>query len=224
MEKDELVAQGYTINETVRWLPYTIKHSIEINAAPYLLARKCLYVVGLQFFISILHSVFSRVVVGYEEEPSIGSFMGKDIPLNIFDSGRVDFSWIQETFSNISESLTTWIGTHGHENYSEPAIGEVMHYAVCLHFRWQWIGFPSLLAILTMVFFTTTVCSKTTNCFPAWKASFLPWLMCGPGSATILNEDELEETTDEIDEMESKSKEVTITWKSMSRPNLEVLD
>ncbi|KAI4862337.1 hypothetical protein F4820DRAFT_463709 [Hypoxylon rubiginosum] len=168
--KRNLADQGYVINETSRWLPYG---AISDPEADLLLAQKCLYFMDTGFVsssgVSIISSYFMGTLTGGGGECglngySLSSFDGSEILKHIHDFGRIDFNRIQETFLNISESLTTYIRINGDENYSEPAVGE--------------ISFPSSLAALTILFFIMTASSKTLGRFPAWKASPLPWLIC----------------------------------------------
>ncbi|KAI1658405.1 hypothetical protein F4813DRAFT_388679 [Daldinia decipiens] len=174
---DELVGKGYSIDKTHRWLPYNESYpETKSSLTDSLLARK--WINGPMIF---------------------DTFDGPQTLQHIYDAGRIDFDRIQQTFSSISDSLTTWIRTHGHENYSDPAVGQVFHYA------------------------TLTVYSTALKQFPAWKASFLPWLIYGPGSAEILGvADQLEETSYGTDEIENKAKEITVVWKALPEPHVQL--
>ncbi|KAI1100140.1 hypothetical protein F4804DRAFT_348777 [Jackrogersella minutella] len=239
-DRRQLTAQGYSINGTVRWLPYAVDFGGEegdsnpsrVEMTNSLLTRKCLYFMSTGFVSSMGPFVMSSYLTGTvkangglawgADNFSISSFDGPQIQQYIYDSGRINFDHIQETFSNISESLTAYIRTHGHENYSEPATGQVFHYAVCLQVRWQWMAFPSSVALFTIALFLATICSKSLKRFPAWKTSLLPWLMCGPGNIDILNMDELEEKSYDIDDMENMSKDIVITWKPLPNPHIQL--
>ncbi|KAI1446927.1 hypothetical protein F5Y02DRAFT_48813 [Annulohypoxylon stygium] len=84
------------------------------------------------------------------------------------------------------------------------------------------MAFPLVITFLTMAIFVMTICSKSCSQFPSWKSSFLPWVILGPGGAELLNSDELEEETSfDTDDMERKSKEITVTWKPMPKPHFQ---
>ncbi|KAI0852748.1 hypothetical protein F5Y00DRAFT_272406 [Daldinia vernicosa] len=231
---DELADQGCGINKTYRWLPYDISGSeASSSLTDSLLARKCVYLMDYRFGVYVGPSTISQNFNGILKatttatvdftEISISSFDGPQTLQHIYDAGNIDFDRIQQTFSNISDSLTTWIRTHGHENYSDPAVGQVFHYATCIQVRWQWMLFSSSIVLLTMLLFIVTVCSTALKQFPAWKASFLPWLICGPGSAEILGvADQLEETSCSADEIENKAKEITVIWKALPEPHVQL--
>ncbi|KAI2463762.1 hypothetical protein F4781DRAFT_105828 [Annulohypoxylon bovei var. microspora] len=232
--REELAKQGYMINATSRWLPYSENSTgVENNSRGVetynsLLHQKCLYFTSGSVTASVyyvLSSFFtSTVTSNHLDEDSLPcSFEGSQILQHIYNSGRINFDRIQETFSNISDSLTTYIRTHGNgSTYSDPAIGQVFHYATCIQVKWQWMAFPSSITMLTIVLFMATICSKPLARFPVWKTSFLPWRMRGPGSVEILNEDELEETSYNIDDMVKKSKDIRVTWKHMPNPHIQL--
>ncbi|KAI1469257.1 uncharacterized protein F4812DRAFT_422540 [Daldinia caldariorum] len=234
--KSTIINQGYVIDESQRWLPYNASFYTgggdlsTVNISTSLLAQKCLYFMDNGFVSSfgpfVIGGYFNGALKGAgghngKDGLTISEFDGPDIIRSIYNYGRVDFDHIQGIFSNISESLTTYIRTNGNENYSEPAVGEVFHYATCIRVRWEWIAFPSLLVFLTMVLLIWTICSKESRTFPAWKASPLPWLMYGPDSSGLFNRDELEEIEYETDEMERISRVITITWKPLPNPHIQ---
>lgn len=219
---DELTDKGYSINKTYRWLPYQANPEVDsetdLSLTNSLLARKCLYLVEYSLGTSTIPYIISenfngalRTATGTlwgDGSMVVDTFDGLQTLQHIYDYGRIDFDRIQQTFSNISDSLTTWIRTRGHENYSDPAVGQVFHYATCIQVRWQWMLFLLSIVLLTMLLFIVTVCSMALTQFPAWKASLLPRLVCGPGSAEILGmADQLEETSYGTDEIENKAKE-----------------
>lgn len=106
-------------------------------------------------------------------------FDGPEVLQSIYNHGRVDLERIQSVFENISESLTTFIRTHGTSSYSEPVRGQVQHYAICLDIQWPWITLPAVLAVLTILFLVLVVESTGRHETPLWKASLLPWILGG---------------------------------------------
>ncbi|KAI0850295.1 hypothetical protein F5Y00DRAFT_268430 [Daldinia vernicosa] len=233
--KSKLIDQGYVIDETLRWLPYNVSTDVSgallpINMTGSLLAQKCLYFIANGFLTGSgsfeIRGNFDSALKGVggktdDKGMIINEFDGSDIIRNLYNYGHIDFNYVQDMFTNISESLTTYIRTNGDKNYSEPAIGQVFHYATCIKVQWQWIAFPSSLALMTILLFVWTVCSKEPRSFPAWKASPLPWLMYGPEGSRLFDMDELEEIEHEVDEMENISKEVIITWKLLPNPHIQ---
>ncbi|KAI2781892.1 hypothetical protein F4815DRAFT_464601 [Daldinia loculata] len=233
---DELTDKGYSINKTYRWLPYEANleadPETDFSLTNSLLARKCLYLMdyssGIFTMLMIIRRHFNgtlKAATGLWGNGSMipDTFDGLQTLQHIYDYGRIDLDRIQQTFSNISDSLTTLIRTRGHENYSDPAVGQVFHYATCIQVRWQWMLFLSSIVLLTMLLFIVTVCSTALTQFPAWKASLLPWLVCGPGSAEILGmADQLEETSYNTDEIENKAKETTVVWKALPGPHVQL--
>lgn len=233
LEINELADQGYIVENTTRWLPYSAVSDSGVGSSltNSLLTQKCLYLMDKEFASDttapVIAENFNGILKGglgnvWKNGFLINSFDGPQTLQYIYDSGHVDLQRIQETFSNVSELLTTYIRTRGHENYSEPATGQVLHYATCIHVRWQWISFISSIIFLTMILFIMTVCSQPLKQFPAWKTSFLPWLMYGPGSSNILKADELEGVSYGVDDMEKKAKEITVTWKPLPDPCIEL--
>ncbi|KAI0884332.1 uncharacterized protein GGS22DRAFT_22221 [Annulohypoxylon maeteangense] len=232
-DKRTLEEQGYIVNEASRWLPYNTtdleRTSAMVEITNSLLRQKCLYL-SSGLFHNIASAMYIYFIGTVEALPfsydssnfTLCSFMGLEILNHIYNSGHVNFNRVQGTFSNISESLTTYIRTYAEDTYSEPALGQAFHYATCIQVQWRWIAFPSSITLITLALFIATLYSRPLGHFPAWKTSFLPWMILGPGSAELLNSDELEETSFDIDDMEKKSREVTVTWKPEPSPHIEL--
>ncbi|KAI0006758.1 hypothetical protein F4779DRAFT_550816 [Xylariaceae sp. FL0662B] len=235
--RSKLEEQGYIINTTSRWLPYSaawgaVEGSFsEVEMTNSLLHQKCLYFFSTGFVSSmgpfIMQSYLSGTVISTASHDGVGgstlsSFEGLQILQHIYNSGQTNLDRVQETFSNISDSLTTYIRTKGDSNYSDPAVGQVSHYATCIQVKWQWITFPSLMTTLTIAFFIMTIYTRPPRRFPAWKTSFLPWLMCGPRSPEVLNADESSETSYSIGSMENEAKEIMVTWKPVPNPHFQL--
>ncbi|KAK8120038.1 uncharacterized protein PG998_004664 [Apiospora kogelbergensis] len=96
--------------------------------------------------------------------------------LHIYNYGHVDFERIDEIMANVSESLTSFIRTHGNPEYSKPALGLVWRHTVCARVDWWWSAYPLTLAIGTLVFFTL-VLSLQHRDIPVWKSSPLAWIL-----------------------------------------------
>ncbi|KAI1479554.1 hypothetical protein F4774DRAFT_425710 [Daldinia eschscholtzii] len=234
--RSAIADQGYVIIESRRWLPYNASfdtgsgRSLATNITNSLLAQKCLYFMDTGFALSfgpfVIGENFNGALNGVGGHNgihgmTISQFDGPDIIRGIYDYGHIDFDHIQGIFSNISDTLTSYIRSNGNRNYSEPAIGQVFHFATCIRVQWPWIAFPSLLASLTLALLMSTICSKEARSFPSWKASPLPWLMYGLDNSRLFNRDELEEMEYETDEMEKISKEIVIRWKLLPSPHIQ---
>ncbi|KAI0385758.1 hypothetical protein F5Y04DRAFT_156128 [Hypomontagnella monticulosa] len=236
-DRSKLRNQGYKVGESSRWLTYAaadVKSPWAREMTESLLAQKCLYSTD-----SYLKSDFGRLTMGdnfiatliadrwqcvTNSNFSIPDFKGLDIIKHIYNLGDIDLDRIQETFSNISEVLTTYVRTNGDENYSEPAVGDVYHYATCIRIQWGWIAFPSSLAILAILLFVWIASSKALRHFPVWKASPLPWLMYGHKILGTSSEggDKLHETPHTIDEIEKRSKDISATWVFSPSPHIQM--
>ncbi|KAK8061169.1 hypothetical protein PG997_015390 [Apiospora hydei] len=127
------------------------------------------------------------------------SFTGDEVPLSIFDAGRVTFERIDTLFSNISNALTIHIRTHGNKTYSVDAAGDVWHASTCLEVQWPWIAFHTTLAVLTLLLFVLVLIASHQQ--PVWKASPLVWILRGP-----TNENAITSGFSTLDKMEEESK------------------
>lgn len=66
----------------------------------------------------------------------MSTFSGPSELQVLYNSSNTSFQGIQEIFDNMATSLTNYMRTNGHENYSAPAQGIVWHYATRLEVRW----------------------------------------------------------------------------------------
>lgn len=135
----------------------------------------------------------------------LARFKGKEVPLYVFDAGRVTFERIDNFLSNISATLTDYIRTRGNATYSVDAVGDVWHNSTCLEVQWPWIAFHATLAVLTLLLFILVLITSLQQ--PVWKASPLVWILRGP------NETELSGGWSTLDKMEEESKKMTISMR-----------
>ena len=78
---------------------------------------------------------------------------GPQILQTIYNYGDVSFNRVNSTFQNISDSITSFFRQNSFSKYSNPAKGVVIHDQTCLSVRWAWLAFPSILVLLTLIFF-----------------------------------------------------------------------
>lgn len=114
----------------------------------------------------------------------VSGFEGPQTIRNIYNWGHTDFERIQSVFENISDSLTTYIRTHGgssrllgSERFQRDVQGKVYHYATCLQVQWPWILYPASLAVLTTSFFWMVIKVTKKQGTSVWKASPLAWVL-----------------------------------------------
>lgn len=121
----------------------------------------------------------------------VSGFEGPQTIRNIYNWGHTDFERIQSIFENISDSLTTYIRTHGgssrllgSERFQRDVQGKVYHYATCLQVQWPWISYPASLAVLATSFFWMVIKVTKKPGTSVWKASPLAWVLRveGPGN------------------------------------------
>ncbi|THV53529.1 hypothetical protein BGAL_0048g00250 [Botrytis galanthina] len=236
-ERDGLSQQGYRIESSSQWLAFNrsfMPSQVENDLVSSLLSHHCLYLManivmqsGLPFFSFVLASDFlgeisSNFVSAWlsssntnNRTTTFGKLFGPRMMLDLYDNGNIEFQDIQETFSNISDITTAWIRTHGNSIYSDPAVGEVLHYATCLRIQWPWIAFPAALAVLSLVCFVAVVVVMDRQQVPVWKSSPLALIMRGS------NREFWCEPT--ADAMEERAKEITVILIKGSDPQIQVV-
>ncbi|KAI8954464.1 hypothetical protein F4801DRAFT_503529 [Xylaria longipes] len=228
-QKEKLTKQGYDLKNGTRWLPYNATTWPDANSpmvdaamAHELLGQKCLYFIDTGFASSmapfLLQGQFSGVIKAHgghngpnsETDFAIYDFTGNSVLRHIYNSGRVGFDRIESAFSNISDSLTTYIRTHGDVDYSDAATGQAFHYATCLRVNWPWLAFPSALILLTLVLFVMTAYSARAQGVPVWTTFLLPWMVWLSG----VPQDQ------DFQRMEKIAKEIHVTFHTP--PNLDI--
>ncbi|KAM7218133.1 hypothetical protein V8F06_006539 [Rhypophila decipiens] len=98
----------------------------------------------------------------------------------LYNSTNISLDGIQTTFDNIVDLFTNYIRTTGHPDYSTPAFGTALHYAVCLEANWPWITLPSILAARILILLPMTIILSTKKGVPIWKSSNMPLVFRGP--------------------------------------------
>ncbi|KAH6668924.1 hypothetical protein B0J14DRAFT_641662 [Halenospora varia] len=241
-EIKELQQQGSKSDRSSRWLVINDSHF----DAPFarlaldslyssLLARKCLYLVDRFSSASIVERALTNDLYGQIRgthirliPPYLGAteqftdyhLTGPNALHLLYKNNDIDLEWIQSSFANFSSTLSIWVRTYGSERNSEPAIGEVWHYATCLRVGWRWLCFPAVLVGATILFFFMVVFTTDRQQLSIWKLSPLPWILRGNGKEAGLAG--RGETT--IVAMEQKSKEMMITLLKGSGPRIQLVE
>jgi hypothetical protein len=190
-DKRKLVNQNYTFNSSVRWLPYSFDYDDNVNASetpPFpgsMLADGCVYLFQT-FFVMSMWDVF---FMDFYSGTLLGTVQGSDQLINTdgprlleitYDTANGSFETINSTFASMATYLTNYIRQNGHPLASEPAQGNVLHYATCVEVRWRWLAFPFTLAGVTIVLFVWIVLVVARTRMPLWKSSPLAFIFRGP--------------------------------------------
>ncbi|KAJ8070712.1 hypothetical protein OCU04_001083 [Sclerotinia nivalis] len=231
-ENEILRRQGYKIDGSSQWLAFKrsiVSSHTEENLVSSLLSNHCLYLMknimwpwdgSFVYWNEVLGDNFWGDVENESSGVSDGLVnlddpTGPSMMVDLYNNGYIDFKDVQETFSNISDITSAWIRTHGNSTYSDPAIGEVLHYATCLHVRWPWLAFTATLALLSLAFFIAIVVVTDRQRLLVWKSSPLALMIGGP-NAEISSESTL-------DVIEKKSKKLLVTLVKGSKPHVQIV-
>jgi hypothetical protein len=187
-----------------------------------LLDRKCLYMAGVDFgqtLPQMVQQLFAdKIIFNGRTDTAL------PIMQHIYDDGRVGFDHIQQIFANVSDAMTQYIRMNGAANWSDPATGQVNHYATCIKVRWPWLAFPAALTALTIIYFVVVVASSSLQQMPLWKASILAWIFRTPSSLRMgggLGPEPSVRTTAEMDDW---AKNIVVRLVDESGPCVELVD
>lgn len=166
--------------------------------ATSLLNSGCLYLISSSSVLSaVAHYLTGTVQAGdmnmmidmTKNDPvtiieSIADLKGPEPVRSIYNWGHTDMERVESVFANISNSLTTYIRTHGGSTEAlgitdlpRDVHGKVYHYATCLQVEWPWLSIPASLAILTTLFLLMVVTSTQRQRTSVWKTSPLAWIL-----------------------------------------------
>lgn len=200
-ERNRLKAMGYHIDLAQRWLPFNSSFNTNVGdvvdsgiegvadgtlATTVLWKRKCLCSVASSFAFQVgVWELERRLVgsvrgVGGSEVDNggvvPGYYLGDVLPKALYNTGRIDFKHVKDTFANISESLTKYMRTYGNKTYAAKVFGQVERNTTCLEVQWLWVIFPAALALLTVMLLVLVIAMSITHREPVWKASPLVWI------------------------------------------------
>lgn len=210
-ERLSLLKAGYYLDPSTRWLAYNLTfdpddsdltcqdtsnepnniasqcQNVSDNASfpESMLAHECLYILDNIFVGDLwgeyLNDYFQGTVEGEALLDSLEVIKGPQNLQTIYNYGNVSFDRVNETFQNISNSITKFIRQNSLSKWSNPAEGVVMHDQTCLSVRWPWLAFPAVLVLLTVIFFVAMIIDTrpSRSRAPIWKSSLLALLFHG---------------------------------------------
>ena len=115
----------------------------------------------------------------------------------IYNSENLTFARLNETWRNMSDSITKYMREHGAGNsgagfsYSAPALGEVHSEQSCIRVQWLFIIYPAVLVVLALIFFIAMLFETSHGRMDLdWKSSPLALLFHGLDHDTLENTEE----------------------------------
>lgn len=194
-EKSALRSAGYEMPVGTPWLPYKNATFKPVERPPLnasfpesMLERSCVYSVDgfldSSLWSMFLNGFFNGTVSGLPSIAIQGDILRYDGPQNlqvIYNFGNVTFQDIEQTFANISDSVTNYLRENGNVNHSEPALGQVNQNRTCINVQWAWLSFAVIQVMITLLFFIGMVIQTRMdgNSVPVWKSSPLALLYHG---------------------------------------------
>lgn len=204
-EKGILKMAGYEFSNEAQWLPYNVcvVPGAAINASGYgwlpinytgtdIINASCIYSAtppAVNSMIGLFYNAF------FNQQPILGSYGGPESTsetiANIFNNGNVSARTIASNFQRITDSMTTNIRTHADSHSPNYATGIVFQSDTCITAEWGWLAFPTILLLLTIVFFATVVIQTRTrdamiSGSQNYKKSALPLLFHGLEESTAM--------------------------------------
>ena len=208
LDRNSLADAGYDF-EGKFWIPYNLSidhssgnystgNSLNTNVTTGAVSAKCVY----------QHGAIAANSIGY----FVGGFLNGTIvpgsysydyqgPVQlqaIYNNANITFERINETWWNISDSITTYMRQNGAENFSAPAIGQAFRGQTCVHIQWLFLAYPAALVLLAIIFFVCMVFETRRGEVSRldWKSSPLALLFHGLDRQAMSSE-ELAELTRE---------------------------
>jgi hypothetical protein len=235
-ERRNLMASGQLTANHTRWYPWNHKAfpdrgwhyqlpslplSPNATMSDRLLARGCLYLVDrvsaaniADYFAGYFNGTIKSLPVWENAMSSIPPGWENHSPIavqTVFNNGNVTFDRVSETFDNVTTALTNYWRSNGREGFSTPALGVAQVDKVCISVQWPWLAFPTVLVLLTLLFFGLLIWeTRPTGTRPQiWKSSPLPLLYHGLHNPRQ-NSDEQLDNVSHIRVMEAMAKGTTV--------------
>jgi Protein of unknown function (DUF3176) len=203
-DRRSLIDAGYEI-EGKSWVPYNItvdgvsgnySTGSDVESSNGTVSRECIYQHGATaahsigyFLASFLNGTITPGLYSYD-------FTGSAQLQALYNEANLTFNRIDETWSNLSDSITTYMRQHGGVNLSAPARGEALRLQTCVHIRWPFLAYPAALVLLAIIFFISMIIetrgAETSR--HDWKSSPLALLFHGLDRDSIMNRDEIAES------------------------------
>jgi hypothetical protein len=201
-DRRSLVDAGYEI-EGKSWIPCNIsvdgasgKYSTgsDVVSSNGTVSRQCIYQFAASVAISIGYFLEDFLDGSITEQLYL--YRGSAQLLALYNEANLTFDRIDETWKNLSDSITTHIRHHGGANFSAPAVGEPLRLQTCVHIRWPFLAYPAALVLLTIIFFVSMVIetrgAETSR--HDWKSSPLALLFHGLDRDAIIDRHEMAES------------------------------
>jgi hypothetical protein len=224
-EHDHLVADGYTIDTSTRWLTFNMTNALTIaastasNSTTYpesLLAHECLYLISKEFRTGypgfFLQTVLNGTVTGFNEYGAPdGIFQGPQIIQNMLNFGNTSAAYIGNIMDNAATSVTNFMRQNGVVGYSTDINGTVSQFETCVNIRWGWIALPLVLDLLAMALLTLSIWVTWRNQAPIWKNSLLAFVFHGPNGVSDSSETAHSSAgVDTIEAMNERARKITV--------------
>lgn len=218
-DRKSLVDAGYEV-EGKSWIPYNItvdgvtgKYSTgsDVESSNGTVSRRCIY----QFAATARHSIGYFLAGFLNGTITPGSysyeFRGSAQLQALYNEANLTFDRIDETWRNLSDSITTYIRHHGGANLSALVVGEPFRLQTCVHIQWPFLAYPAALVLLAIIFFISMIIETrgTETSRHDWKSSPLALLFHGLDRDAIINRDEMAESV-RASEMEKIAKQTPV--------------
>jgi Protein of unknown function (DUF3176) len=200
-DRKSLDHAGYEI-EGKSWIPYNItvnsvsgKFSTgsDVESNNGTVSRQCIYqfapTAGLSIGYFLEGFLNGTIIPGTNPYEYRGSAQLQ----NLYNEANLTFDRIDETWRNLSDSITTYIRQHGGANFSAPVVGEPFRLQTCVHIQWPFLAYPAALVLMAIIFFVgmVIVTRGAEMSRHDWKSSPLALLFHGLGRDAILGGDEI---------------------------------
>jgi Protein of unknown function (DUF3176) len=192
-EQDQLSLSDAGYNYKGRsWIPYngslnesSAKYSpdqgFDANTTKGAVSNKCIY----QYNIIAMNSMNEFLSTFLNGSVTKGGYAwdirGAAQLQAIYSTGNVNFDHINETWKNLSDSITTYMRQKGSDDFSAPAIGQALRDQTCVHIQWLFLTYPAILVFVAIVFFICMVFETQRGEAGShdWKSSPLALLFHG---------------------------------------------
>lgn len=200
-DQQSLTDAGYDFKD-MAWMPYNI--SIDPSSGNFssrperftnltkgAVSGKCIYQYGGIAINSI--GAFLATFLNGTIKPGSYSYdiQGSAQLQAIYNVGNLTFDRVNETWRNMSDSITTYIRQNGNANFSAPATGQAFRDQTCVNIRWPFLAYPAALVLLAIIFFICMVFEtrhgETSR--HDWKSSPLALLFHGLDRESLKRED-----------------------------------
>jgi Protein of unknown function (DUF3176) len=216
-DKQSLTDAGYNF-EGRSWIPYNLSvdytgnfssgTNLNTNVTEGAVSGKCIYQHGAiainsidSFLATFLNGTIKPGTYWYD-------YHGSAQLQAIYNEGNLTFDRINETWRNISDSITTYMRQNGDVNFSTPATGQALRDQTCVHIRWAFLAYPAVLVLLAIIFFICMVFEtrRGQTSRHDWKSSPLALLFHGLDREALKGEETFDfVSTKEMDQIAGRT-------------------